>query len=318
MIRIFYLKSDGGLVLEKKPKELLPADCERMIWVDLQSSSQEEQKLVETTFQIELYTPQEAAEIESSSRYFEDEQNIEANNAFIVGSDKNIFTEQVSFILKKEILFTLRNTDVRSFGVTVRKLRAHRQGSTLKGIQIFLLILETQIDHEADFIEHISRLTNQISKKLIKEKSYQEEVLISITELQENTILARESIVDKQRLVSSMLKSDAIADFEKDRLRIIIKDIGSILQHVEFSFERLEFLQNTFLGLVNIEQNTVIKIFTVVTVVFMPPTLIASIYGMNYKYMPELNWVFGYPLAIVLMILSSMSFLWYFKRKKWL
>ncbi len=318
MIRIFYLKHDGGLVLEKKPKDLLPADCERMIWVDLQSSSQEEQKLVETTFQIELYTPQEAAEIESSSRYFEDEQNIEANNAFIVGNDKNISTEQVSFILKKEILFTLRNTDVRSFGVTVRKLRAHRQGSTLKGIQIFLLILETQIDHEADFIEHISKLTNQISKKLIKEKSYQEEVLISITELQENTILARESIVDKQRLVSSMLKSDAIADFEKDRLRIIIKDIGSILQHVEFSFERLEFLQNTFLGLVNIEQNTVIKIFTVVTVVFMPPTLIASIYGMNYKYMPELDWVFGYPLAIVLMILSSMGFLWYFKRKKWL
>lgn len=318
MIRIFYLNSEGGLSLEKKPKELLPSDCERMIWVDLQSSTPEEQKLVESTFQIELYTPQEAAEIESSSRYFEDEQNIEANNAFIVGNEKNFFTEQISFILKKEILFTLRNADVRSFGQTVRKLRSYKQGSTLKGIQIFLLILETQIDHEADFIEHISKLTNQVSKKLIKEKSYQEETLINITELQENTILARESIVDKQRLVSSMLKSDAISEVEMTRLRIIIKDIGSILQHVEFSFERLEFLQNTFLGLVNIEQNTVIKIFTVVTVVFMPPTLIASIYGMNFSFMPELSWPFGYPLAIVLMILSSLSFLWYFKRKKWL
>lgn len=318
MIRIFYLNNEGGLTLEKKPKELLPKDCERMIWVDLQSSTPEEQKLVESTFQIELYTPQEAAEIESSSRYFEDEQNIEANNAFIVGNEKNFFTEQISFILKKEILFTLRNADVRSFGQTVRKLRSYKQGSTLKGIQIFLLILETQIDHEADFIEHISKLTNQVSKKLIKEKSYQEETLISITELQENTILARESIVDKQRLVSSMLKSDAISEVEMTRLRIIIKDIGSILQHVEFSFERLEFLQNTFLGLVNIEQNTVIKIFTVVTVVFMPPTLIASIYGMNFSFMPELSWPFGYPLAIVLMILSSLAFLWYFKRKKWL
>lgn len=318
MIRIFYLNNEGGLTLEKKPKNLLPLDCERMIWVDLQSSTPEEQKLVESTFQIELYTPQEAAEIESSSRYFEDEQNIEANNAFVVGTDKNFFTEQVSFILKKEILFTLRNADVRSFGQTVRKLRSYKQGSTLKGIQIFLLILETQIDHEADFIEHISKLTNQVSKKLIKEKSYQEETLISITELQENTILARESIVDKQRLVSSMLKSDAISEVEMTRLRIIIKDIGSILQHVEFSFERLEFLQNTFLGLVNIEQNTVIKIFTVVTVAFMPPTLIASIYGMNFSFMPELGWPFGYPLAIFLMIISSLSFLWYFKRKKWL
>lgn len=318
MIRVFYLNRNGGLVLEKKPKEILPADCERMIWVDLQSSTPEEQKLVQSTFQIEFYTPQEAAEIESSSRYFEDEQNIEANNAFITEQNKTYFTEQVSFILKKEILFTLRNADLRSFGQTVRKLRSYRQSGTLRGIQIFLLLLETQIDYEADFIEYISKLTNTISKKLIKEKSYEEEVLISITELQENTILARESIVDKQRLVSSLLKSDAISDNDKDRLRIVMKDINSILQHVEFSFERLEFLQNTFLGLVNIEQNTVIKIFTVVTVVFMPPTLIASIYGMNFRSMPELGWTYGYPLAILLMIMSSMGFLWFFKRKKWL
>jgi magnesium transporter len=318
MIRIFYLNKSGGLTLEKKPKSLIPSDCERMIWVDLQSSTEEEQKQVQSTFQIELYTPQEAAEIESSSRYFEDELSIEANNAFIIEKDKGYFTEQVSFILRKEILFTLRNADIRAFGQTVRKLKVFRQGASLKGMQIFLSILEAQIDHEADVIEYISKLTNSISKKLIQEKSYREEVLISITELQENTILARECIVDKQRLVSSMLKSDEIADADKERLRIIIKDINSILQHVEFSFERLEFLQNTFLGLVNIEQNTVIKIFTVVTVVFMPPTLIASIYGMNFSFMPELEWPWGYPFAILLMIISSLSFLWYFRKKRWL
>jgi magnesium transporter len=103
-----------------------------------------------------------------------------------------------------------------------------------------------------------------------------------------------------------------------ERLTIIIRDIASLLQHSQFSSQRLEYLQNTFLGLVNIEQNQVIKIFTVVTVVFMPPTLIASIYGMNFKYMPELGWVVGYPVAIGLMIASSLVFLWYFKRKKWL
>jgi magnesium transporter len=318
MIRIFYLNKNGGLTLEKKPRVLLPADCDRMIWVDLQSSSEEEQRLVQSTFQIEFYTPQEAAEIESSSRYFEDDQNIEANNAFIIEKDKGYFTEQVSFILKKEILYTLRNADIRAFGQTVRRLKTFRQGTALKGLQIFLSILEAQIDHEADVIEYISKLTNTISKKLIQEKSYREELLISITELQENTILARECIVDKQRLVSSMLKSDEIGSADKERLRIIIKDINSILQHVEFSFERLEFLQNTFLGLVNIEQNTVIKIFTVVTVVFMPPTLIASIYGMNFSFMPELSWPWGYPVAILLMVISSLSFLWYFKKKKWL
>ncbi|WP_308445300.1 CorA family divalent cation transporter [Thermonema sp.] len=143
-------------------------------------------------------------------------------------------------------------------------------------------------------------------------------MLLKLTELQENTILIRESIIDKQRVVSSLLKSLMIPDEEKERLRIVIKDINSLLQHADFSFQRLEYLQNTFLGLVNIEQNHVIKIFTVVTVVFLPPTLIASIYGMNFDYMPELKWTYGYPFSLALMIFSSVLFLWYFKRKKWL
>jgi len=284
----------------------------------MQSPTDDERKLVEKTFQIELSTEQEAAEIESSSRYFENEESIEVNNSVIVYEKKSYVTEQVSIILKKEVLFTFRSADIKSFAETVRKLKVYSNTSSLKGSQIFLLLLETQIDLDADFIEHVSKLTNVVSKRLIKEKKYKEDVLIKITELQENTILARESIVDKQRLISSLIKSNALADVEKDRLRIIFKDVNSILQHAEFSFERLEYLQNTFLGLVNIEQNMVIKIFTVVTVVFMPPTLIASIYGMNFDFMPELRWRLGYPFAIVLMLISSLIFLWYFKRKNWL
>lgn len=318
MVRIFYIKKAGGFVWEKNPKSLYPNDCERMIWVDLQSSDDEERKNVEKTYNIELFTPQEAAEIESSSRYFEDDEHIEANNAFIVFANKSYATEQVSFILKKDILYTIRNADIKSFAETVRKLKVHRNPLNLKGTHILLTILESQIDLDADFIEYVTKLTNGISKDLIKERRYKEEVLISLTELQENTILARESVVDKQRLSSSLLKSDELAETDKERLRIIFRDVNSLLQHTQFSFERLEYLQNTFLGLVNIEQNTVIKIFTVVTVVFMPPTLIASVYGMNFDFMPELKWPFGYPFAIFLMISSSLVFLWYFKRKKWL
>lgn len=318
MIRIFYIRKDGGFTWEKNPKSIYPSDCEKMIWVDLQSSNEEEQRLIEQTFEIELFTPQEAAEIESSSRYFEDEENIEANTGFIVYENNTYTIQQVSFILKKEILFTLRNANIRSFAETVRKLKLLRNTMALKAPQILLTILEAQIDWDADFIEHVTRLTNGISKTIIKEKTHKEDVLITITELQENTILARESIFDKQRMASSLLKSGSFGEGEKDRLRIIIKDINSILQHSEFSFERLEYLQNTFLGLVNIEQNQVIKIFTVVTVVFMPPTLIASIYGMNFRFMPELKWPWGYPLALLLMTISSLLFLWYFRRKKWL
>ena len=115
-----------------------------------------------------------------------------------------------------------------------------------------------------------------------------------------------------------MIRIPEFNKIENERLKIIMNDITSLIQHSQFSSERLEYLQNTFLGLANIEQNQVIKIFTVVTVVFMPPTLIASIYGMNFTFMPELKWAAGYPFAIALMILSSIIFLWYFKRKKWL
>jgi magnesium transporter len=131
-------------------------------------------------------------------------------------------------------------------------------------------------------------------------------------------MIFRESIIDKQRVTSALLKSDYFINDYRERIRIMIKDIGSLLDHTAFNFERLEYLQNTFLGLVNIEQNKIIKIFTVVTVIFMPPTLIASMYGMNFHFMPELQWKYGYPAAIAFMVLSSLWTLLFFKRKKWL
>jgi len=142
-------------------------------------------------------------------------------------------------------------------------------------------------------------------------------ILIAIKELQERTMIIRENIVDKQRVCSNMIKSILIPADAKAKMSILIKDINSLFEHLRFSFDRLEYMQDTFLGLVNIQQNKIIKIFTIVSVVFMPPTLVASIYGMNFKFMPELEWKFGYPFAIVLMICGVIGILWYFKRKKW-
>ena len=317
MIRLFYMKN-GRLQWEKNPEEMSPNEAEKVIWVDLQSPDEAEKKKVEKHFKIEFQTPQEIAEIESSSRYYEDYEGIEANNTFVVSENNSYVARQVSFILRGDTLFTLRHADLKSFADTVRRLKTVKSSIVKNGSQIWLGLLEARIDLDADFIENVTRQTNATSRLLTKEKNYAEGTLIRITELQENMILIRESITDKQRLVSSLLKSHFIADAESERLGIIFRDINSLLQHTVFGFERLEYLQNTFLGLVNIEQNQVIKIFTVVTVVFMPPTLIASIYGMNFHHMPELDWVAGYPMALGLMVLSSMMFLWFFKKKKWL
>ena len=131
-------------------------------------------------------------------------------------------------------------------------------------------------------------------------------------------MVIRQTIIDKQRIVSNMLKSRLFPRELLPRLTMIIKDISSLFEYTRFGFERLDYLQDTFLGMVNIQQNKIIKIFTVVSVIFLPPTLIASMYGMNFKFMPELDWKLGYPFAILLMVVFSAAVLLYFKRNKWL
>ncbi|MBT1706889.1 magnesium/cobalt transporter CorA [Fulvivirgaceae bacterium PWU5] len=316
MIRVYTLRQ-GKLEQHKNLPHEEIMKLSNIIWIDLQSPSQQEKVFVERNFKIEFFTHQEAQEIESSSRFLETEETIEINLGFI-SSDVELSVQNVTFILKGNILFTYRQGDLKTFAEAVRKLKSMNAETKEHGLDIFLTILESRIDSDADLIENINRRVNAISKELIARESLKEDMLLNIAQLQENTMLLHETITEKQRVVSSLIRIPEFNKIENERLKVIIKDIGSLLQHAQFSSERLEYLQNTFLGLVNIEQNTVIKIFTVVTVVFMPPTLIASIYGMNFKVMPELGWTGGYPLAIALMIFSSLGFLWYFKRKKWL
>jgi magnesium transporter len=190
--------------------------------------------------------------------------------------------------------------------------------TNINGYSVFFSIFEARIDIEADFLEDLSKRIYNAGKQLTLDRKIDEEMLLKIYHFQELTILFREATSEIKRLFSSILRSEFFPKEEYEKLRIMIKDADSLLSHTSFNFERLEYLQNTFLGLNDMEQNKIIKIFTVVTVIFMPPTLIASIYGMNFTFMPELEWEFGYPLALSLMVLASTLTLWYFKRKNWL
>lgn len=316
MIRVFYTH-ENELVWEKYPEKVVLDSNRNYLWIDLLHASQEEKQHVCDFFQVKLPTYKEAVEIESSSRYSEDGVSIKANSGFLKEEDEPRI-HQVSFLLKGNTLFTVRNVELQSFAEVVKKIKVARQDFIRSGSQIWVLLLETRIDLDADYIESLTRVTNIISRKVQSLSDPEEKTLRKIAELQENTILIRESITDKQRLISALMRSPFIDHDTGERLRVIMKDVMSLLQHTQFSFERLEYLQDTLMGLVNIEQNKIIKIFTVVSVVFMPPTLIASIYGMNFRVMPELNWSFGYPVAVILMVASSALTLLYFKRKKWL
>ena len=316
MIRVYTI-NNGRIEQFKNPALPEIKSYENILWIDLQSPTSQEREYIETNFEIEFFTSQEVQEIESSSRFFETEETIEINLGF-VSTDVELTVQNVTFILKSHVLFTYRQGDVKTFAEAVRRLKTMSTETKDHGLDVFLTILETRIDGDADLIESINRRVNHVSKSLISQKSLKEDLLLGIAQLQENVMILHQAITEKQRVVSSLIRIPEFNRLGNERLTIIIRDIASLLQHSQFSSQRLEYLQNTFLGLVNIEQNQVIKIFTVVTVVFMPPTLIASIYGMNFRYMPEIQWLAGYPIALGLMILSSLVFLWYFRRKKWL
>lgn len=317
MIRVYTI-SQGKINQYKNPSFKEIDSLENMVWIDLQSPTREEKEFIEKNYRIEFFTSQELQEIESSSRFLETDETVEMNLGFL-NNEAELTVQSVTFILKEHLLFTYRQGDLKIFAETVRRLKSASSSEKKEhGLNVFLTVLETRIDGDADLIEGINRKLNGISKELIAQQSLKQDLLLGIAQLQENVMLLHETITEKQRVVSSLVRIPEFNRIESERLKIILKDIASLLQHSQFSSERLEYLQNTFLGLVNIEQNQVIKIFTVVTVVFMPPTLIASIYGMNFTNMPELKWLAGYPFAIGLMIFSSLIFLWYFKRKRWL
>jgi magnesium transporter len=167
-------------------------------------------------------------------------------------------------------------------------------------------------------IEDITDQITSLSKTLNTEDDLDQDILIRIKDMQEKVMIIRQNIMDKQRVVSNLLKCTLFPGDLTQRLTMVIKDINSLFEYIRFGFDRLDYLQDTFLGLVNLQQNKIIKIFTVVSVIFLPPTLIASMYGMNFKVMPELEWRYGYIFSILLMILFSGAVLLYFKRKKWL
>ncbi|WP_080055617.1 magnesium/cobalt transporter CorA [Spirosoma aerolatum] len=316
MIRIF--QQDETAVRKIRDIDSF-SDTERTLWVDLQNPTPAEIKSVEEKFDVDFLSQQEQLEIESSSRYIEEDDFMIANSNFLIPDKEQRYVNvPVSFILKDDTLFTYRNADLKSFADTVKRIKSRRAVFS-DGAQIMISIFESRIDYDADLIELVSNEIKAINRMLDLDANLDREMLLNINDYQELTMLIRENVVDKQRVISSMIRSDGwFNELEQQRLRTLIKDINSLIEHTNFIFERLEFLQNTYLGLIDLEQNRVVKIFTVVSLVFLPPTLLASIWGMNFDEMPEVHWKYGYVFALAMMVLSSALTVWIFRRKNWL
>ena len=299
-----------------------------ILWIDMVLPTIKERKAVESFIEVSLQTRQQVEEIESTSKYSEIENAIISNSNFFVTTGDSFIIEPVSFIITNEgILVSVRSAEFRTFKETEKRLQMnYRSYST--GYHLFISLLEVRIDFDADLVELIAKHVAGVSKELSSEKSIDKQVLHRINALQESTMSLRENIFDRQRVLSGVLRSERFPNDIYPRLQLMIKDVNSLINHADFSFQRLDYIQDAALGLINIEQNEIVKIFSVASVIFMPATLIASIYGMNFKFMPELEWHYtftngwnlpiGYIFAIGLMLLCSGITIWYFRYKKWL
>ena len=224
--------------------------------------------------------------------------------------------ESVSFILTDSVLTTVRESPLRSFSDLQRRMMAFPKFYPSGNI-VFVSILEQRVDLDADMIELMSKEIAQYNRKVSLGEDINEEFLLDINQLQENTMMVRENIVDKQRVVSNLLKTDLFPTELRSKLNVLLKDISSLINHTNFSFERLEYLQNTVIGLINLDQNKIMKVFTLVSLLLMPPTLIASFYGMNVVLPMSGQW-WDWVAIFGLMLVSFLLILLVFKKRKML
>ncbi len=295
------------------------------LWLDLQNPTKEEEVLVERALTLDVPTREEMQEIEISSRLYQEGKAL-FMTATILSQTSSEQPEAmpVTFILTDHSLITIRYNDPKSFQIfSLKAQRAVEEYNS--GETVLVGLLEAIVDRIADVLEGISNDIDAISHTVFSKDGpppdYQE-ILRRIGKKGDLNSKVRESLVTLGRLFAFLSHqfdpSKTLARSLKSRIKTVNHDAHSLTDHSSFISSKINFLLDATLGMISIGQNNTIKIFSVAAVVFLPPTLVASIYGMNFDFMPELKWLFGYPFAVAAMILSAIVPYWYFKRRGWL
>ncbi len=310
---------------------------ETSVWLDLVEPTAEEEKNVEAALGIDIPTRGELAEIEASSRlYQEDGATFMTANLIRRGDDDRPESSPVTFIIKANQLVTIRYHHPQAFPVYVKQAMKP-QNTSLSSWGILSSLVEAVVDRAADHLERVGAIVDETSKQVFdtsfvqkserrkrKKPKNLEELMGKVGEEGDFNSRMRESLVSIGRLVAYvqavMDQNRQTKDMRENRgrVKVLQRDIQSLADHASFLSGKIGFLLDAVLGMISIQQNGIIKIFSVAAVVFLPPTLVASIYGMNFEHMPELQWVSGYPFALLVMIMSALLPFWYFKRKGWL
>ena len=317
MIKIFY-RLGNEILLSQSQTEFATISKENVLWIDILEPTGEEKRATEKFLGTEIQSRDQTEEIESSSRFSEDEIGIYANTYFLSPTGDEMSSDAVSFIITDYTLTTLRDIPLRSFDLLQMKVQA-RPEMFPDAFSLFLEIMEKRVDLDADIVELFAKDTSQYSKRINQQEDISEEFLLDINQLQENAMVIRANVVDKQRLLSNLVKSRRCPkDPElREELNVLLQDISSLINHINFTFERLEYLQDTVLGIINLDRNKIMKIFTVITLLIMPATFIASFYGMNVA-LPFDKYRLAWLGILALMVVLALAFWYIFKKKKML
>ncbi|WP_020204303.1 MULTISPECIES: magnesium/cobalt transporter CorA [Cupriavidus] len=319
MINLFVLQK-GRLAQEQVDdrNELLQ---HKPIWIDVISPDDEELAWIKEAYGVALPELEDLGDLEASARYFEGEdENIHIRTDFLLDEEDISRNVRVAFVLARDVLFSIHDEDLPVFRLV--RLRARvRPGSVRNAKDVLMDLYATDAEYSADSIEEVYERLEEASKRVLAENvtdAAAADVLETIAREEDLNGRIRRNVMDTRRAVSFLMRSQLLSAEQQDEARQILRDIDSIENHTAFLFDKINFLMDATVGFININQNKIIKLFSVVSVALMPPTLIASIYGMNFKLMPELDWAAGYPWAIALMAVSAAVPLIYFRRKGWL
>jgi magnesium transporter len=300
------------------------------LWLDLLNPTHAEEKLVEAALGQNVPTREEMAEIEPSSRLYE-RQGASIMTASVLygvsGEEPN--TDPVTFILTDELLVTVRYVDPQPFVRFHEHLCAEPEMCT-DPLSVLIRLMDAIVDRLADELESVARQMEAVSTEIFAKPTTQagkpkpterrlQAILLRVGGVQALQAEIRESALSSSRMLGYLGTTERVrASQYRPQVRSLIEDTRALLDHSSFLSENLAFLLQASLGLITLEQNFVMKVFSVFAVVFMPPTLIAGIYGMNFEHMPELKWLHGYPFALTLILASAIIPFWIAKRSRWL
>jgi len=318
MLNVFTLAS--GRLFQEEIESLEALVNVKPIWVDLDAPTPEEKGWIAQHFGVTI--PEDAVDddLEESARFYEEDNGeLHIRSDFLIDDDtpRNV---RVAFILFKNVLFSIHGEELPVFRLL--RLRARRIPALIEDAKdVLLKLYDADAEYSADALEGIYDNLEAVSAQVLKQSVNDEaagEALSAIAREEDLNGRIRRNVMDTRRAISFMMRSRMLNAEQFEESRQILRDIDSLDSHTTFLFDKINFLMNATVGFININQNKIIKIFSVASVALLPPTLIASIYGMNFKAMPELDWSLGYPFALVLMLASVAAPFIFFRRKGWL